>query len=488
VADSDCPKGYICATADGTDSSGQTKPRCAGIKCVPAEGVCIPVDKCYCNDVYAPVCGTDGVTYGNPCYANCAWVRIAYEGECKPVCSCYAKYGAVCGRDYACDEGYQCDPVSGGCCDCGPSCKKDLVCNSDKDCPIGTTGWQCVNGCCELKGCACPLYYDPVCGKDGRTYPNECEARCAGTGVAFKGECKITECYSDKDCLPGYYCAATDKCSDPTVKCGGGVCTPVKCQPGACPLYCEFGFEKDANGCYLCKCLPNPGECKSYIDSSGNTCTICCDPSTGNCSETCNGGCAGSIQCKTNDECLAINKARMVCQNGCCVPESCEPVTCDLYCEYGFIIDANGCEVCKCNTPPAECKTYYDSSGNLCETCCDATTGQCYTKCSGGCGGVPACATDADCSNSGGVMYYVCMNGCCQKKPVDCNCTKEYMPVCGLDNVTYGNACEAECRSGGVSYKGPCHGPCSMMPGGCKDDSGCPKGMGCFDSTCCQIL
>ena len=42
-------------------------------------------DDCLCTEEWDPVCGIDGTTYSNACFATCEYVIIAYDGECLSV-------------------------------------------------------------------------------------------------------------------------------------------------------------------------------------------------------------------------------------------------------------------------------------------------------------------------------------------------------------------------------------------------------------------
>jgi len=138
-------------------------------------GVCVTIPDA-CPEVYQPVCGCNGETYSNECFANMAGVSVAHRGECRQRCGGFA--------------GFPCDD-------------EDDYCKL----PAGTCNWADLFGECTPIPDACPRIFDPVCGCDGVTYANECEADRAGAQIDHHGRCReVCGGITGEPCDRGEFC------------------------------------------------------------------------------------------------------------------------------------------------------------------------------------------------------------------------------------------------------------------------------------------
>ncbi|XP_067005728.2 agrin-like [Anabrus simplex] len=162
-----------------------------GALCVERAG--LPLCECpVCPAEFDPVCGSDGISYGNECKLRleaCQHRRdisILYKGLCNGCESRKCDYYAICESDGS-----------------------------------GTAKCVCPETCVDVRA--------PVCGTDGNTYKSECELRVSACRnkqfviVAYKGDCDL--------------CAG--------VKCKFG----ARCEAGecVCPTNCSLGNSIDAS-------------------------------------------------------------------------------------------------------------------------------------------------------------------------------------------------------------------------------------------------
>lgn len=136
-----------------------------------APGVCTPLNPdALCPELFAPICGCDGQTYANECEAMRQGTSVASRGECEALPP--GGPGEACG--------------SRGLPECGP----ELICFYPLEAMCGNGD---IPGTCEPPAPAdtsCTAEFLPVCGCDGETYSNRCNARTAGASVAYEGACQ----------------------------------------------------------------------------------------------------------------------------------------------------------------------------------------------------------------------------------------------------------------------------------------------------------
>lgn len=439
------PRVSTLGTGNAGENTGNATDCSKNTDCGPAEycmketGGCDDLGTCAtkpntCQDIWDPVCGCDGETYTNYCFAAQAGMSVDYEGECSEGCidnndcqggeyctkttgncdetgacadipaSCLPVWDPVCGCDgvtysnacYAALAGENVD-YDGEC--AAASCSLNVDCGQDEYCAKATGDCEGQGSCQPMPG-VCPDIVDPVCGCDGITYSNECLAAMAGVNVEFEGECGLFYCRGNRECDLGEYCSkAVGDCN------GRGTCN---LKPTICPTLhdpvCGCDGRTYINACIAAMLGMNiayEGEC-SVSCSKNNDCSPeeYCEKVTGNCT--------GNGRCQPK-------------------PTLCPPLW-DPVCGCDGRTYSNECEAALSGVNI----DYIGECAIACSTIGDCPSGNYCEKETGDCSG----------------------QGVCEPRPQ--GCPDVWDPVCGCNGRTYSNACEAAAVGVNVDYEGEC--------------------------------
>jgi len=141
---SDCGDGEYCEKVQNSCGDIDTKGECV-------------IQPDVCPMIFAPICGCDGETYGNRCRAAASGVNAYREGVCEtPI--------PLCGSNDECADNEYCKKEMGNCSE--------------------------MRGECVERPNVCPMIYAPVCGCDGETWVNRCQAAISGVNAAVGGVCE----------------------------------------------------------------------------------------------------------------------------------------------------------------------------------------------------------------------------------------------------------------------------------------------------------
>jgi len=229
VAADDCPNGFYCRlpSYDSCEGRGECMPK-------PAPGETCPSG----SNLF---CGCDGQTYGSACDAAAAGTSVQHQGFCGGCAYAGMTYegGATFASSDGCNE-CTCEGATGKvtcstktCPEqrCGVCLGFDQYCDYDETAACGDDGAE---GVCRprLQPHECDDTDKPVCGCDGVTYTNACQAHSWMVAVRSQGPCSMPDgCdFEGKHYLLGERFDAADSCNTCTCYPNGiASCTAIGC-------------------------------------------------------------------------------------------------------------------------------------------------------------------------------------------------------------------------------------------------------------------